>query len=106
MCSEQPAWERLISHALSTRERIPLVTAIFSDRNEVGMVGNLCGDNAQTFINVIDEVRIRTLSLPWDGFINSHSNFCALLVRYWITSNRISAGGACVLYTGFVVAKL
>jgi len=43
------------------RERIHLVTDIFSDRNEVKKVGNLRGDDAQAFVDAIDEVSLRTL---------------------------------------------
>ncbi|KAF9644747.1 kinase-like protein, partial [Thelephora ganbajun] len=50
-----PAWERLINHTLSTDERISLITSLFSDRDEVEMVGYLSGDDAQAFIDVIDE---------------------------------------------------
>ena len=55
-----PAWERLIRDTLSVHERISLVTTIFSDRNQVEMAGNLYGDDAQTFIDMIDEVSART----------------------------------------------
>lgn len=51
-----PAWERLISDALPTDKRISLITAIFSDSNEVDTVNHLHGDDAQAFIDVIDEV--------------------------------------------------
>ena len=61
MCSEVPAWKRLISYTLTTGERIPLITTIFSDRDEVEMVRNLSGDDAQTFIDMTDEVRLHKL---------------------------------------------
>ena len=51
----------MISHPLSTVERISLITAIFSDRNEVEVVGNLSGCDAQAFVDVINEVSIYTL---------------------------------------------
>jgi len=37
-------------------ERISLITDIFSDRDETEVVRHLCGDDAQTFVNIIDEV--------------------------------------------------
>ena len=61
MCSELPAWKRLISYPLSTGERTSLLISIFDDRNEAEAVGHLFGGDAQTFVNVIDEVRIHTL---------------------------------------------
>ncbi|KAF9644879.1 kinase-like protein [Thelephora ganbajun] len=51
-----PAWKRLISDTLAIHERISLITVIFSDHNQVKMVGNLSGDDAQAFVDKIDEV--------------------------------------------------
>lgn len=51
-----PAWKHLISCPLPVDERISLIMAIFSDRSEVGQVNHLCGEDAQTFVDVIDEV--------------------------------------------------
>jgi len=55
-CSDCPAWKRLISDTLATYERISLITVIFSDRNQVKRVRNLSGDDAQAFVDKIDEV--------------------------------------------------
>ena len=60
-CSGLPAWRRLINGPLATTERVSLVTAIFSDRNEIETVKRLCGDDAQTVIDVMDEVLIHFL---------------------------------------------
>lgn len=38
------------------RERISLITAILSDNNEIEAVRSLRGDDAQAFIDVVDEV--------------------------------------------------
>ncbi|KAF9643686.1 kinase-like protein [Thelephora ganbajun] len=54
--ADSQAWKQLISHTLSTSERISLITSIFSDRNEVEVLRNLSGNDAQALINVIDEV--------------------------------------------------
>ena len=51
-----PAWKRLISGPLPTEERISLIAAIFSDSIEVDTVNHLRGDDAQTLVDVIDEV--------------------------------------------------
>lgn len=56
MYSEDTAWKRLISHPLVPDERTRLITTIFSDHNQVKMVEHLSGDDAQAFIDVIDEV--------------------------------------------------
>ena len=51
----------MITHTLNTYERISLATAIFSDDNQAEMVKNLSGDDAQGFIDVLDEVSLRIL---------------------------------------------
>ncbi|KAF9646803.1 kinase-like protein [Thelephora ganbajun] len=52
--------KRLITHDFSQHEVVPLIEAIFSSQDEVKMIGYLRGDDAQTFIDVIDEA----LDLP------------------------------------------
>ena len=49
----------MISYSLSVDERTPLITSIFSDRDEVEVVEHLAGDDAQAFIDVVYEVSIR-----------------------------------------------
>ena len=51
-----PAWKRLISRPFPIDERISLITDIFSNSIEVDMVNRLHGDDAQTFVDVTDEV--------------------------------------------------
>ena len=51
-----PAWKRLIGESLTQDERTSLITAIFSDNIETDTANNLHGNDAQTFIDVIDEV--------------------------------------------------
>ena len=41
--------------------RIRLITPIFSDREEVEVVGRLSGDDAQAFIDAIDKVNSYTI---------------------------------------------
>ena len=62
MRSEDPAWKQLISHTLATHDRISLITAVFLDDDQVKRVEQLSGDDAQTFIDVIDEVSPHTIS--------------------------------------------
>ena len=45
----------MISDTLTIEERVSLIVEIFSDRDQVEMVRNLSGDDAQTFIDVTDE---------------------------------------------------
>ena len=51
-----PAWKRLVTGPLTAHERTSLITTIFSDRDEIEVVSQLCGDDARSFIDVIDEV--------------------------------------------------
>ena len=60
--SYPPALKRFISHRPAPHWRIPLITTIFADRNEVEAVKQLCGDDAQTFVDLVDEVRPCNLS--------------------------------------------
>jgi len=56
MCSEFTAWKRLVRDPLPKHERISLITMIFSDHNQIRTVMHLSRDDAQTFIDKIDEV--------------------------------------------------
>ena len=56
MCSGIPAWKRLIDRPLAKDERISLIADIFSDRDETEVVKCLRGGDAQSFVDVIDEV--------------------------------------------------
>ena len=51
-----PTWKRLIDRPLSTDERISLITDIFSNCDEIEGVMRLCGDDAQLFVDVVDQV--------------------------------------------------
>ena len=50
-----PAWKRLISHPHGADERISLITEVFN-HGETQAVRRLTGDDAQSFVDVIDEV--------------------------------------------------
>ena len=51
-----PGWKCLTRGPLATRERISLITTIFSNRDEIEMIRRLCGEDAQIFIDRIYEV--------------------------------------------------
>ena len=51
-----PAWKRLITSPLTSDARITLITHIFSDNDETEAAKGLCGDDAQTFVDVVEEV--------------------------------------------------
>lgn len=56
VCRRIPAWKRLIDRPLDPNDRISLITEIFADREEIETVRRLRGEDAQSFIDVIDEV--------------------------------------------------
>ena len=56
MCSGTPAWKRLIHNPLTSDERIALIADIFSDREETEIIKNLSGNDAQSFVDAIDQV--------------------------------------------------
>jgi hypothetical protein len=56
MCSGIPAWKRLIDPSHTSDEQISLITDIFSDRSETETVKRLSGDDAQSFVDVVDQV--------------------------------------------------
>jgi hypothetical protein len=61
--------QRLISRDFSQNEVVSLIEAIFTNQGEVKMIGYLPKRDAQTFIDVIDEVRLYTPSPPGPGLI-------------------------------------
>ena len=74
MYSEDPAWKQLISPTFTTDGRVSLITTIFLDHNQVEMVEHLSGDDAQTFIDITDEVSPHTTSRTGDGSVDFDSN--------------------------------
>ena len=54
---DPPAFGLLIRRAFDPYELPPLVEAVFSSKGEREIVRSLSGDNAQTFVDVIDEAR-------------------------------------------------
>jgi len=58
--SDSPAWKRLLSKTLTAPERASLITTIFPDHNQVEIPRHLSQDDAQTFIDMIDEVILCT----------------------------------------------
>jgi hypothetical protein len=53
---DSPAWKRLIGCAFLPHEVIALIEAVFTSKDEVKMICDLRGDDAQIFINKIHEV--------------------------------------------------
>ena len=51
-----PAWKRLITCPLTTSECISLIADLLSDRGEVEAIKRLSMDEAQTFVDILDQV--------------------------------------------------
>ena len=56
MRSGVPAWKRLIGRPLAANECIPLIADVLSDRGEVEAINRLSLDEAQSFVDVLDQV--------------------------------------------------
>jgi hypothetical protein len=69
------------------------------------MARHLSGDDAQSFIDMIDEVGPHKISRPKDKSIDLNLDLPILSLRCWIASHRRSAQVACTIYTVFVAAK-
>ena len=52
----EPTWKRLASRAFLPHEVASLIEATLMSQGEVKMIGNLCGGDAQSFVDVIHEV--------------------------------------------------
>jgi len=69
------AFKRLIGRTFIQRELSPLIEAIFLNKDENDMVGSLCGDEVQTFVDVIDEVRFTLFLIVECGQLNQHQRY-------------------------------
>jgi hypothetical protein len=67
----------LIDHPLTTAERISLITDIFSDSDEVEAVKCLSGDDAQSFVDMIDEVLPRSFTSEDSADLNPNFLYLA-----------------------------
>lgn len=105
MYSDPPAWKQLLSPTLATHKRIPLITTIYSTSDEVEIARNLFGDDAQTFVDVIDEVSIHTFSPQQDESVCPLLTLLCPSVSHWTASRHGFIGGACILYTVSVAAR-
>ena len=57
LCLGEPACKRLISGSLSQEQAVSLIKAIFTSKDEIAMIRDLRGDDAQAFVDVVNEVR-------------------------------------------------
>ena len=55
----------MITHAFTEGERIPLITAIFSDTNQAKAVRKLSRNDAQLFVDEVDKASSHAVSHSW-----------------------------------------
>jgi len=108
-----PACKRLISKTFFPHEVVSLIEATFTSKDQVKMICDLRGDDAQTFIDVIHEVRsvllhFRPRSDHLTRFGSFVSNFHLPLIRLWISriSHHGSRRSVYVLYAGYAATRL
>lgn len=100
-CSVLRAWVRLIS---DTSARLP-GSSIFSDRKEIGAVRLLSENDAQAFVDVIDEVVSPALLPLKDGFVDSKDINLYSSARFWVNSLERSTGGIYGIRIEFVAGN-
>ena len=77
----EPAWKRLVTRAFLPHEVASLIESILRSEDEIKMIGNLYGDDAQTFIDMIHEVP-STLPFPGHGLITFVHHFGSTLSNF------------------------
>ena len=58
--SDIPVWKYLTDSPLTTDERVSLIVDLFSDRDEIEVLKALSWSDAQSVIDVIDEVLVHS----------------------------------------------
>ena len=59
-CSDIPVWKHLVNSPLTTDERVSLIADLFSDPDEIDIIKALSGSDAQSVIDVMDEVLVHS----------------------------------------------
>ena len=59
-CSDNPLWKHLIDRPLTKDERVSMITDLFSDRDETEALKDLGRGDAQSIIDVMDEVPLNS----------------------------------------------
>ena len=72
----------MIDHSLPTAERISLITDLLSDSDGTGVANHLSEDDAQSLVDVVDEVF--THYFTSEGSADFDPNFPVLPNRRWI----------------------
>ena len=59
-CSDDPLWKHLIDRPFTKDQRVSLIEDLFSDGSEMEALKDLGGGDAQSFIDVVDEVSLHS----------------------------------------------
>ena len=59
-CGDTPIWRRLIDRPLTKDERVSLIADLISDRSKIQEHTHLNKGDAQSVVDMIDEVPLRT----------------------------------------------
>ena len=93
----------MVNRPVMTDRRADLIKVILSDRNETEAVKRLSGDDAQSFVDVIDEVLICSFVSEEQGhWLNSPS----LLSRRWKAWRRDSGKSAYAFCARYAASRL
>ena len=85
------AWKRSVGQPIAIDKRISLITAVFSDRRVAEVAKRLSKDDAQAFVDMVDEVLPRSsVQGKWLTGLNSKSPLISS--RHWTTWGRGSRG--------------
>lgn len=81
--------KRIIGRGFLPHEVLPLIEATLTNEDETKVIDSLHGNDAQAFVDVVNDVRHHLLSLLWHSLIRfvisvpSLSNFYFLPARLW-----------------------
>ena len=81
----------MIDHPLPIGERVSLIADMFSDRDETEAIKRLQGNDAQMFVDVVDEVFSHS-SYQKNRSTDLNSNPPVVPSRHWIVWTRGSEG--------------
>ena len=81
----------MIDHPLPTDERVSLIASLFSDSDETEAIKRLHGDDAQLFVDAVDEV-FSHYSFQKNRTTDLNSNPPVVPSRHWIAWTHGSEG--------------
>ena len=105
-CGDIPAWKHLTDSPLTTDQRISLVADLFSNRDEIDTHKALNRSDAQSVIDVLNEVVQCSLLCQNDRSADMNPNHPIMLSRRWMACRRGSGGSVWPHYAGYAAITL